>query len=155
MMSACAFAVVLILLSLCEASAASDNNITLSSDGNLTNTQAKSSTTSTKAPSQPRADTTEMIFEYANLNDNEIRIDDSNFKTLVRHCLKSHDEKACDGMAHWDISRVKDCSQLFWEPTSGNNDESGSELVLLKGADTFNVDISGWNTSSCTTMESM
>lgn len=78
-------------------------------------------------------------------------ISDANFKTLVRHCLKSHDPSACDTMAAWDVSRVTDCALLFWEPTNDANED----WVLLDGADTFNVDISKWNTSSCTTMKSM
>jgi Mycoplasma protein of unknown function, DUF285 len=90
-----------------------------------------------------------VIDEEANLN-STLHIDDTNFKMLVQHCLKSHDETACDSMARWDVSRVTDCSWLFWEPGS-----NGEERILLRGADTFNVDLSAWNTRSCTTMQSM
>jgi Mycoplasma protein of unknown function, DUF285 len=88
--------------------------------------------------------------EEANLN-RTVLIDDTNFKTLIHHCLKSHEKTACDSMAHWDVSRVTDCSLLFWEPSNGSDEE----WVLLRGADVFNVDISAWDTRSCTTMQSM
>lgn len=113
------------------------------------NTDENSDAVSTYAP-RDRISSSSILLEHADLNSHPI-ISDANFKTLVRHCLKSHDESACNGMARWDTSRVTDCSLLFWEPTNDANED----WILLKGADTFNVDISGWNTSSCTTMKSM
>lgn len=136
-------------------------------EGRLLESQSNSSlrTTSTtsESTSQPRdppstnttttpdttSDTTMMV-ESANVQQSP-RIDDNNFRTLVRHCLKSHNSNACDVMAHWDISRVTDCSLLMWEPTNDANDD----WILLKGARTFDVDLSRWNTSSCTTMHGM
>jgi Mycoplasma protein of unknown function, DUF285 len=94
--------------------------------------------------------TNSILLEHADLSVQPV-ISDANFKTLVRHCLKSQDPTACDSMAHWDVSKVTNCDLLFWEPTNDPNDD----WVLLKGADTFNVDISRWNVSSCTTMKGM
>ena len=122
-------------------SSSADNRAEKNSDAVQTATPREHATT--VAPNS-------ILLEHANLNEHP-SISDANFKTLIRHCLRSEDPTACDGMAHWDVSKVTDCSLLFWEPTG---DENG-DWILLKGADTFNVDISDWNTSSCTTMQSM
>jgi Mycoplasma protein of unknown function, DUF285 len=108
--------------------------------------RAETASDATYAPRPPYG--TLVIDEEANLNSTLVQIDDTNFKTLVHHCLKSHDKTACDSMAHWDVGRVTDCSWLFWE-------HNGEEWTLLRGADTFNVDLSAWDTRSCTTMQSM
>ena len=110
---------------------------------------------------------TNTMLEYADVDESP-KLDDTNFKTLVRHCLRSENESACNGMQHWDTSRVKDMSWLFWEePNTGttttsttNNggtsrSSSRDDWILTKGADTFNVDLSRWNTTSVTTMQSM
>ena len=127
------------------------------STGTTTSTTTSSSTTNTNM----------IVLEEASVLLSP-EIDDNNFKTLVRHCLRSEDETACDGMQYWDTSRVKDMSWLFWEEppsSSGNSGGSGSssssrstsktDWILTNGADKFNVDISGWNTTSVTTMTSM
>jgi len=86
-------------------------------------------------------------------------MDDLNFKPMLRHCLtKLVDQPgACNGVADWDISRVTDCSWLLWEPRDPHDqDKNGDqEFVMVPGAEHFKVDVSRWNTSSCTSMRSM
>lgn len=81
------------------------------------------------------------------------RITDWTFKPRIKECLSElpDDPTACDSMADWDISRVTDCSLLFWEAL----DAEKHDYKLSPGAEAFNVDLSHWNTSSCTTMRSM
>ena len=119
---------------------------TTTSAPNSDSSSTNSDTATTYVPRTPTVVVTE-----ANLRNGTIHIDDSNFKTLIHHCLKSHDQTACSGMAHWDVSRVTDCSFLFWEPGNDPN----ADWTLLRGADVFNIDLSAWDTSSCTTMRSM
>jgi len=80
-------------------------------------------------------------------------MDDANFKSQFRACLKAlpDDATACDAVADWDVSRVTDFSKLFWEPI-----ENSSDWNLLPGAATFNVDLNRWHvTSKATSMRSM
>jgi surface protein len=58
---------------------------------------------------------------------------------------------ACDTMATWDVSRVTDCSLLFWEELP----QAQQAWKLSAGAEIFNVDISAWDTRSCTSMHGM
>ena len=81
-------------------------------------------------------------------------MNDGNLKPLLRHCLRNLSPKnphACDFVADWDVSHVTNCSHLFYEPTY----DSQNDWMLFEGAQFFNVDISGWQTTSCTTMKSM
>lgn len=75
----------------------------------------------------------------------EDKIDDSNFRKRIASCMLKLDvdPKACNEMKHWDISRVTDCSELFKEHGPG---------TVFPATELFNVDISGWNTSGCTSM---
>ena len=81
-----------------------------------------------------------------------LSITNDNFHDLIRDCLAilPHDKTACDMMQNWDVSRVTDCSLLFWEELMDQN-----AWKLSVGAEWFNVDLSAWNTSSCTTMHGM
>lgn len=113
------------------------------------NSESKSSGNDTVAHN---GSTKLLLLEHANAGG---VLDDSNFKTLIRHCLKSQVADACSSMAFWNISRVQDCSLLFYEPPHSNHDAAIEEYVLIPGAATFNVDISNWDTSSCTNMHGM
>jgi surface protein len=80
-------------------------------------------------------------------------ITDDNFRGLIRDCLADlphTNVHACNTMATWDVSRVTDCSLLFWEELP-----DASAWKLSAGADFFNVDISTWDTRSCTSMHGM
>jgi Mycoplasma protein of unknown function, DUF285 len=81
-------------------------------------------------------------------------ITDANFKPLVAECLSQlpTDPTACDHLAYWDTARVTDCSLLFWQALENNEH---NDYKLSPGAQVFNVDLSRWDTSSCTTMRSM
>jgi surface protein len=102
--------------------------------------------------SQPR-DKAIMVTDHADLN--QLALSDSNFKVLIKHCLQSQDLNACESMALWDVSHVTDCSYLFWEQVVGDDSGREEKYVLIKGAETFNVDLSAWNVGSCTTMQGM
>jgi surface protein len=82
-------------------------------------------------------------------------MDDHNFRPLFRNCLDhlspTH-PNACHHTAHWDVSRLTNCSHLFWKPTY---DGQSDWMLMAPGAELFNVDISRWNTSACTTMKGM
>lgn len=81
------------------------------------------------------------------------KITDFTFKPLIKECLSElpDDPNACDKMAHWDVGKVTDCSLLFWEALNENT----HDYKISPGAEHFNVNISRWDTSSCTTMKSM
>lgn len=82
------------------------------------------------------------------------RMDDANFKPLLRNCLRHLspiNPHACDHISEWDTSRVTDCSYLFFEPTH----DLEEDWILFESAEIFNVDISRWDTSSCTSMKGM
>lgn len=81
------------------------------------------------------------------------KITDWTFKPLIKECLSELPDNptACDKMAHWDVGKVTDCSLLFWEAL----DENTHDYKISPGAEFFNVNLSRWDTGSCTTMKSM
>jgi len=167
------FTIVIILsaTTVCTAAAADDDDADAAADNTTTPVVATNTTgiAQNRTSKNNKNVNNMVILESAKVT--KIVVNDSNFKMLVRHCLQSTNPTACNDMKRWDTSNVTDFSWLLWEELSSSstsfssfaaganqeevNNHDDEDRVLLKGAVTFNIDISSWNTSSATTMKSM
>ena len=80
---------------------AEENNNGISNSGNdsIRPTDIDATATAKLDTSQAR-DNSALVLEHINVN--QLSLDDSSFKLLIKHCLKSQNPKACDGMSQWD-----------------------------------------------------